>query len=147
MESYQLQIQIGEYISNLVQQLDQKMNTISEQINNIEGNIENISSRLSKIENVNMTLMLNINSCINSNINSTINKKHDNSEFDPDTKRKISIAKKERDYQRLLEKEREQWEKEYQQQDLLLARAREEWEKERHKKNMELNNNPYSYIS
>jgi hypothetical protein len=57
----------------------------------------------------------NFNSSINSN---TSLKKYDNTEFDPDTKRKISTARKERDYQRLLEKEREQWEKEYQQQDL-----------------------------
>ena len=41
MESYQLQIQIGEHLSNLIQQLDLKITTISENIKTIENNIDN----------------------------------------------------------------------------------------------------------
>ena len=116
MESHQLQIQIGEYLVSLLSQLDQKIN--------------NIDSRLARLENnqLNYVVLVDLLKKIESHLNQAHS--NTNSDYDLELKRKISVVKKERDFQRLLEKEKLLWEKEYKEQEELLIKAKEAWEKE-----------------
>jgi len=129
METYQLQIQIGEYLVNLLSQLDQKLNTMNDIINNID-------SRLTRLENnqlnyiVLVDLLKKIESYLNQSNNNNNNHSNINNDYDFEIKRKISVVKREKDFQRLLEKEKLLWEKEYKEQEELLIKAKEEWEKE-----------------
>ncbi len=144
MESYQLQIQIGEYLVNLLSQLDQKMNTINEVISSID-------SRLSKLENMQMNYTIyvdslqRLNKCGNGNENE--NQYNSHTEYENELKRKISVVKKERDFQRLLEKEKIQWEKDYKEQDEKLAEAKQEWEHQMSEKKAYIDSINCSYIS
>jgi hypothetical protein len=70
-----------------------------------------------------------------------------NVEYETELKRKISAVKKERDFQRLLEKEKIQWEKDYIEQDEKLQQAKEEWQQEMSEKKEYMESVSCSYIS
>lgn len=116
-----LQIQIGEHLADGIRQLHQKLDNMLMAFCNLEMKVEYI---FQKVENMNM------------------NKNQDDS-FDTDSKRKISEIKKERDFQRLLEKEKKLWEKEYIEQEQQLLLARQEWEDNQ----MQLDKINSSYLS
>jgi hypothetical protein len=118
-----LQIQIGEHLADGIRQLHQKLDNMLMAFCNLEMKVEYI---FQKVENMNMNM----------------NKTHDDS-FDTDSKRKISEIKKERDFQRLLEKEKKLWEKEYMEQEQQLLLARQEWEDNQ----MQLDKINSSYLS
>ena len=119
MTNQELQIQIGEHLADGIRQLHQKIDNMLMAFCNLEMKVEYI---FQKVEN--------------------INKNQDDS-FDTDSKRKISEIKKERDFQRLLEKEKKLWEKEYHEQEQNLLNARQEWEDNQ----MKLDDIKFSYLT
>lgn len=131
MNTHELQIQIGEHLSNGITQLNQKLDSMIMALYNLEMKVECISERIEKIQN--QTYQQNQN--------------HSNDSFDTDMKRKISDVKKERDFQRLLDKEKKLWEKEYLEQEQKLSLARQEWEAEELENQMKLDKIKFSYLS
>jgi hypothetical protein len=130
MNTHELQIQIGEHLSNGITQLNQKIDAMIMALYNLEMKVECIFEKVEKIQN----------------LNQQPNQQHNDS-FDTDTKRKISDIKKERDFQRLLDKEKKLWEKEYHEQEQKLLLAREEWESEAKENQMKLDEIKFSYLS
>jgi hypothetical protein len=96
---------------------------------NLETKVEFIFERVEKLQN------------------QTNQQSHSNDSFDTDMKRKISDIKKERDFQRLLDKEKKLWEKEYLEQEQKLSLARQEWEAEELENQMKLDKINFSYLS
>ncbi len=128
MQDQQLQIQIGEYLSNLITQLDQKINILNSSMITLDQKMNQILVKMESVTNDNY--------------------KNNPTEFDTDTKRKISQVRKERELNRILEKEKKIWENECAEQDRLIELAREEWEKENRqmKHNMD-DDHSYSYLA
>lgn len=134
MNTHELQIQIGEHLSNGITQLNQKIDAMIMALYNLEMKVECIFEKVEKIQN------------LNQQPNQQPNQQYNDS-FDTDTKRKISDIKKERDFQRLLDKEKKLWEKEYHEQEQKLSIAREEWEAEAKENQMKLDEIKFSYLS
>ena len=125
--NHELQIQIGEHLANGITQLHQKLDNMVIALCNLEMKVEYI---FEKVENI------------------TKNQgNHSYDSFDTDSKRKISDIKKERDFQRLLDKEKKLWEKEYLEQEQKLSLARQEWEAEELENQMKLDKIKFSYLS
>ncbi len=129
MNTHELQIQIGEHLSNGIMQLNQKIDGLIMALYNLEMKVECIFERVEKIQNLNQQ------------------PNQHNDSFDTDTKRKISEIKKEKDFQRLLDKEKKLWEKEYHEQEQKLSIARQEWESEALENQMKLDKINFSYLS
>ena len=129
MNTHELQIQICEHLSDGIIQLNNKLDNMIMALYNLEMKVECIFERVEKIQN------------------QTHQQNHSNDSFDTDTKRKISDIKKERDFQRLLDKEKKLWEKEYLEQEQKLLLARQEWETEANENQMKLDEIKFSYLS
>jgi hypothetical protein len=128
MQDQQLQMQIGEYLSNLITQLDQKINIINSSMIILDQKMNQILLKMDAFTNDNY--------------------KNNSIEFDTDTKRKISQVKKERELNRILEKEKKIWENECAEQDRLIELAREEWEKENRQMKTNIDeDHSYSYLA
>lgn len=127
MNTHELQIQIGEHLSDGITQLNNKLDNMVMALYNLEMKVEFIFERIEKIQ--------------------THQQNHSNDSFDTDMKRKISDIKKERDFQRLLDKEKKLWEKEYLEQEQKLSLARQEWEAEELENQMKLDKIKFSYLS
>jgi hypothetical protein len=125
--NHELQIQIGEHLANGITQLHQKLDNMVIALCNLEMKVEYI---FEKVENI---------------TKNQGNNSYDS--FDTDSKRKISDIKKERDFQRLLDKEKKIWEKEYMEQEQILLDAREQWETEAKENQMKLDEIKFSYLS
>lgn len=133
MNTHELQIQIGEYLSDGIIQLNNKLDNMVMALYNLETKVECMFERVEKIQN---------------QIQSQSHQQsHSNDSFDTDMKRKISDIKKERDFQRLLDKEKKLWEKEYLEQEQKLSLARQEWEAEELENQMKLDKINFSYLS
>jgi hypothetical protein len=130
MNQCDLQIQIGEYLSNLMMQMDQKINHLAEHLNSLETKLDNVIQHINTIET-----------------NYHNNYKNSYNTFDTDAKRKISMARYERDLERLLEREKANWEREYLEQEKVLELAREKWELEAEKRKIKMNDMNFSYLS
>ena len=129
MNTHELQIQICEHLSDGIIQLNNKLDNMIMALYNLEMKVECIFERVEKLQN------------------QTNQQSHSNDSFDTDTKRKISDIKKERDFQRLLDKEKKLWEKEYLEQEQKLSLARQEWEAEEIENQMKLDKINFSYLS
>ena len=129
MNTHELQIQIGEYLSDGIIQLNNKLDNMIMALYNLETKVECMFERVEKLQN------------------QTNQQSHSNDSFDTDMKRKISDIKKERDFQRLLDKEKKLWEKEYLEQEQKLSLARQEWEAEELENQMKLDKINFSYLS
>jgi hypothetical protein len=134
---YQLQINIGEHLSGLISQIDNKINNLTDMVYNLEHKINIIAEKLNNIDIPNKK-----NSNSNSNYNSNSRYYNDIND-DSDIKRKISNVKK----TLIIEKEKEKWIKEYKEREDLLQKAKEEWTKEQQEiQEMEHNYN-FSYLN
>ena len=129
MNTHELQIQIGEHLSDGIIQLNNKLDNMIMALYNLETKVEFVFERVEKLHN------------------QTNQQSHSNDSFDTDMKRKISDIKKERDFQRLLDKEKKLWEKEYLEQEQKLSLARQEWEAEELENQMKLDKINFSYLS
>jgi hypothetical protein len=129
MNTHELQIQIGEHLSDGIIQLNNKLDNMIMALCNLEMKVECIFEKVEKIQN------------------QTYQQNYSNDSFDTDMKRKISDIKKERDFQRLLDKEKKLWEKEYMEQEQKLSIARQEWEAEELENQMKLDKINFSYLS
>ncbi len=129
MNTHELQIQICEHLSDGIIQLNNKLDNMIMALYNLETKVEFVFERVEKLHN------------------QTNQQSHSNDSFDTDTKRKISDIKKERDFQRLLDKEKKLWEKEYLEQEQKLLLARQEWETEANENQMKLDEIKFSYLS
>lgn len=130
---YHLQINIGEHLSGLISQIDNKINNLTSMVYNLEHKINIISEKLNNIDIPNKKY---------SNSNNNSNTKYYNDD-DIDVKRKMSNVKK----TLIIEKEKEKWIKEYKEQEELLQKAKEEWVKEQQDiKDME-HNYTFSYLN
>jgi hypothetical protein len=129
MNTHELQIQIGEHLSDGIIQLNNKLDNMIMALCNLEMKVECIFERVEKIQN------------------QTHQQNHSNDSFDTDMKRKISDIKKEREFQRLLDKEKKLWEKEFMEQEQKLSIARQEWEAEELENQMKLDKINFSYLS
>lgn len=135
---YQLQINIGEHLSGLMSQIDNKINNLTDMVYNLEHKINIISEKLNNIDIPNKK-----HSNYNSNSNNTNSRYYNDINDDNDVKRKISNVKK----SLIIEKEKEKWIKEYKEQEELLQKAKEEWTKEQQDiKDME-HNYTFSYLN
>jgi hypothetical protein len=134
MNNHELQIQIGEHLSNGIIQLTQKIDNMLMALCNLEMKVDYIYEKVENIQTI-----YNYKNQNNTNTNTNT--------FDTDTKRKISDARKEKDLQRLLDKEKKLWEKEYLEQDRILSEARQQWESEEKDKQMKLDEIKFSYLS
>jgi hypothetical protein len=131
MNIHELQIQIGEHLSDGIIQLNQKLDNMIMALYNLEMKVESIFERVEKLQNQTQSY----------------HQSHSNDSFDTDMKRKISDIKKERDFQRLLDKEKKLWEKEYIEQEKKLSIARQEWEADALENQMKLDKINFSYLS
>jgi hypothetical protein len=129
MNTHELQIQIGEHLSDGIIQLNNKLDNMIMALYNLETKVEFMFERVEKLHN------------------QTNQQSHSNDSFDTDMKRKISDIKKERDFQRLLDKEKKLWQKEYLEQEQKLSLARQEWEAEELENQMKLDKINFSYLS
>ena len=121
-ENQQLQIQICEHLSNLINHLDQKINYINSSITILDQKMNQI---ITKMEGSNLEY-----------------------EFDTNTKRKLSQARKEKEFNRILEREKKLWENEYAEQDRLIDLERQKWEKEYHEMKLHKDeDHSFSYLS
>jgi hypothetical protein len=130
MDIHQLQIQIGEHLSNGIQQLDYKLN-------NVLGIFNTLSEKIDLLQNKVATLESRFDTHISHLTVNYKNKAQFDESFDTDTKRKVSAAKKERELQHILEKEKERWEQEILEKEQIVIKARELWEHEKNSIRME----------
>ncbi len=133
---YQLQINIGEHLSGLITQIDNKINNLTDIVYNLEHKINIISEKLNNIDIPNKK-----NS--NHNTNNNNSRYYNDINDDSDVKRKISNVKK----TLIIEKEKEKWIKEYKEQEELLIKAKEEWTKEQQELQEMEHNYTFSYLN
>ncbi len=132
---YQLQINIGEHLSGLISQIDNKISNLTDIVYTLEHKINIISEKLNNIDIPNKKHS-------NSNYNSNSRYYNDIND-DIDVKRKISNVKK----TLIIEKEKEKWIKEYKEQEDLIQKAKEEWTKEQQEIQEMENNYTFSYLN
>lgn len=130
-----LQIQIGEYLANIMHKIDNKLELMIQALANMENNITHINTRLNHLE----TTIYNPNKR-----NGKTQPQHDD---DLELKRKVSQARQEHELQSLLEKEKIKWEREQLERDLLIEQAKIEWENEKNMKEDNSNSDMFSYLS
>jgi hypothetical protein len=130
-----LQIQIGEYLANIMFQIDNKLGTMIQALANMENNITHINTRLSHLESA----IYNPNKR-NSNGKTQY-------EDDSELKRKVSQARQDHELQTVLEKEKIKWEREQLERELLIEQAKISWENEKVMKEDKTNADMFSYLS
>jgi hypothetical protein len=135
---YQLQINICEHLSGLIIQIDNKINNLTDIVYNLEHKINIISEKLNNIDIPNKK-----NSNSNHNTNNNNSRYYNDINDDSDVKRKISNIKK----TLIIEKEKEKWIKEYKEQEELLIKAKEEWTKEQQELQEMEHNYTFSYLN
>jgi hypothetical protein len=133
---YQLQINIGEHLSGLITEIDNKINNLTDIVYNLEHKINIISEKLNNIDIPNKK-----NS--NHNTNNNNSRYYNDINDDSDVKRKISNVKK----TLIIEKEKEKWIKEYKEQEELLIKAKEIWTKEQQELQEMEHNYTFSYLN
>ncbi len=133
---YQLQINIGEHLSGLISQIDNKINNLTDMVYNLENKINIISEKLNNIDIPNKKYTNNPNNNHNPRYYNDIND-------DNDVKRKISNVKK----TLIIEKEKEKWIKEYKEKEEFLQKAKEEWTKEQQELQEMEHNYTFSYLN
>ncbi len=132
-----LQIQIGEYLANIMHQIDNKLGVMIQALANMENNINHIHTRLNQLENA----VYNPNKKTVKGQNIYLN------DDDSDLKRKVSQARQEQELQTILEKEKIKWEREQQERDFIIEQAKIEWENEKIMKIEKNNAAMFSYLS
>ncbi len=135
-----LQIQIGEYLANMLNQIDNKINIMSEYISRID-------TRLSNLEN-NVNNLNNLNNLNNQEINLQPNKKlKRNSDHCNDIDNLIVNTRKEYEIELLLEREKEKWKQEFQLKIEIIEKHKLEWENEQKEIIEKDNQNTFLYLN
>ncbi len=130
-----LQIQIGEYLANMMHQIDNKLSVMIQALANMESNVNHLHTRLNQLE----TAIYNPNK--------RASKGAIHMEDDSELKRKVCQARQEHEIQSLLEKEKIKWEREQTERALLIEQAKIEWENEKIMKEDKVNSDMFSYLS
>ena len=133
-----LQMQIGEYLANMMHQIDNKLSVMIQALATMENNVTQIHTRINQLE---MTIY-------NPNKKHTKSGAH-NQEIDDDSdlKRKVCQARQEQELKLLLEKEKIKWEQEQFNRELLIEQAKIEWEHEKIMQTDKKNTQMFNYLS
>ena len=118
--SSELQIQICNYLANMINQIDNRLTLIESKLNNLQNNQN--SEPPKKIKKT-------------SHHQNTMNVDNDNQEdlelnYSGVIKQKITIARNEYELELLLKKEKEKWKQEFQLKQEIIDKHKIEWENE-----------------
>ena len=133
-----LQMQIGEYLANMMHQIDNKLGSMIQALAAMENNVNQIHTRLNQLE----TAIYNPNKRLTKN--GTFHQDMDN---DSELKRKVSQARQEQELNLLLEKEKIKWEREQLDRELIIEQAKIEWENEKIMQTDKKTTQMFSYLS
>ncbi len=146
-QSNDLQIQIGEYLANMMHQMDNKLGVMISALANMENNINQISTRLTHLENVIYNPNKKNNKSVSFTNQNQVFEYNNDSDYSCELKRKVSQARQEHELKSILEKEKSKWLKEQEEREFLIEQAKIEWENEKQMKEEKTNADMFSYLS